>query len=152
MEKMKAIVVRKYGGPEVMTLEEIAVPEPGEDELLIRVHSCGVNPADWQIRSGKRHKLQEPFSYIPGFDFAGVVAATGQNVSSFQVGDAVYGGSGGTYAEYISCPANTLALKPASVNFLASVEGSTCNRDGLRTQRRISATTGSRPVHQLSDK
>ena len=120
MRKMKAIVVRRYGGPEVMNLEEMPVPEPGESELLIRVHGCGVNPADWQIRSGKRSRLEEPFSYVPGFDFAGVVEAIGSNVSGFQVGDAVYGGSRGSYAEYIVCPSNIVALKPNNLNFLQS--------------------------------
>jgi len=126
MKKMKAIVVRQYGGPEVMNLEELPVPKPDDDELLIRVHACGVNPADWQIRSGKRHKLQKPFSYIPGFDFSGVVEATGTDVLGFKVGDAVYGfGDGwgygkGSYAEYLVCKSNAISYKPKSLDFVQS--------------------------------
>jgi len=122
MKTMKAVVVRQYGGPEAMNLEELPVPKPDDDELLIRVRACGVNPADWQIRSGKRHKLQEPFSYIPGFDFSGVVEATGPDILGFEVGDAVYGygGTRGTYAEYLVCAPNVISHKPKNLDFVQS--------------------------------
>ena len=117
---MKAIRIHKYGGPDVLTYEDAPRPEPKEDELLVCVHAAGVNPADWQIRSGKRSMLQEPFSLILGFDVSGVVEAIGDSVTHFKVGDAVYGlsslGKGGAYAEYVSCPALDVAPKPASLD------------------------------------
>jgi len=102
--------------------EDALRPEPKEDELLIRVHATTVNPADWQIRSGRRFKLKRPFSLILGFDVSGVVEAVGNSVSDFQVGDAVYGWvdvrKGGAYAEYTAGPATDFAHKPQSLDHI----------------------------------
>jgi len=88
---MKAVRIHEYGGPDVLIYEDAPRPEPNEDELLIRVHAAGVNPADWQIRAGKRFVLEEPFSLTLGLDVSGVVAARGSAVADFEPGDAVYG-------------------------------------------------------------
>ena len=64
---MKAVRIHKYGEPDVLIYEDAPLPEPEEDELLIRVHAAGVNPADRQIRSGKRAVLKGPFPLILGF-------------------------------------------------------------------------------------
>lgn len=98
--------------------EDAPRPEPGEDDLLIRVHAAGVNPADWQIRSGKRGVLEEPFSMTLGFDLSGVVEATGSNVRHFEVGDAVYAMLPGAYAEYVAGPAASVAHKPRSLDHI----------------------------------
>lgn len=119
---MKAVRIHKYGGPRVLKYEDAPRPEPKEDELLIRVHAAGVNPADWQIRSGRRSKLKKPFSLILGGDVSGVVEAMGSSVTSFQVGDAVFGmvntQRGGAYAEYVTAPANNISHKPRSLDHI----------------------------------
>ncbi len=115
-KSMKAVRIHQYGGPEVLTYEEAPRPEPKEDEVLIRVHAAGVNPADWQIRSGKRGVLEDPFSLILGFDVSGVVEAIGSSVAHFKVGDAVYALQDGAYAEYVTSPATSVAHKPRSLD------------------------------------
>lgn len=115
---MKAVRIHKYGGPRVLKYEDVPLPEPKEDELLIRVHAAGVNPADWQIRSGKRFKLKKPFSLILGGDLSGVVEAVGSSVTNFVVGDVVYGTMCGAYAEYVTAPATNVAHKPRSLDHI----------------------------------
>jgi NADPH:quinone reductase-like Zn-dependent oxidoreductase len=87
---------------------------------LIRVHAVGVNPADWQIRSGRRSKQKKPFSLILGADVSGVVEAVGGSVTGFNIGDAVFGmvssQRGGAYAEYVATPAINIAHKPRSLD------------------------------------
>ncbi len=121
-KSMKAVRIHKYGGTDVLTYEDAPRPEPKDDEVLIRVHAAGVNPADWQIRSGKRFVLKEPFSLILGFDVSGVVETVGSSVAHFKVGDEVYGmlrlGKGGTYAEYVTSPATDVAHKPRSLDHI----------------------------------
>jgi NADPH:quinone reductase-like Zn-dependent oxidoreductase len=119
---MKAVRIHKFGGPRVLKYEDAPRPEPKEDELLIRVHAAGVNPADWQIRSGRRSKLKKPFSLILGGDVSGVVEAVGTSVTGFQIGDAVFGvvhtQRGGAYAEYVTAPASDIAHKPRSLDHI----------------------------------
>ena len=122
---MKAMQIHKYGGPRVLTYEDAPRPEPKEDELLIRLHATSVNPADWQIRSGRRFRLKKPFSLILGFDVSGIVEEVGSSVSDFQVGDAVFGmldiRKGGAYAEYTAGPATNFAHKPNSLDHIQAV-------------------------------
>jgi NADPH:quinone reductase len=98
---MKAIVVREYGEPEVMKIEEAPVPMPAAGQVLVRVRAAGVNPADSYARSGK-YASKPPLPYTPGSDGAGVVEAVGSGVLSRKVGDRVYlaRSVAGTYAEY----------------------------------------------------
>jgi len=102
---MKAIVVRGYGGPEVLKYEDVPRPEPKEDQILVRVIAAGVNPVDASARSGKYAKLfGTTLPFIPGFDIAGVVEKTGNKITKFKPGDAVHAmidlKDGGGYAEY----------------------------------------------------
>lgn len=117
---MMAVRIHRYGKPCVLTYEEVPRPDPKEDELLIRVHATSVNPADWQIRSGRRFKLRRPFSLILGFDISGVVEAVGSGVTGFNVGDAVFGmvdvRNGGAYAEYVTAPAASITQKPRTLD------------------------------------
>ena len=119
---MKAVRIHKYGEPGVLIYEDAPLPEPEEDELLIRVHATGVNPADRQIRSGKRAVLKGPFPLILGFDVSGVVEAVGGSIHHFKAGDAVYGmlslGKGGAYAEYVTSNAAGIAHKPPSLDHI----------------------------------
>ena len=122
IETMKAVRIHKYGGPGVLVYEDAPRPKPGQDELLIRVHAAGVNPADWQIRSGKRFKLKKPFSLILGGELSGVVEVAGTNVAHFKVGDEVFGTAeirkGGACAEYVAVPATSISHKPRSIDHI----------------------------------
>jgi len=105
---MKAILVREFGGPEVLTLGETSDPVPGPGEVLIRVHAAGVNPFDTYMRTGT-YAVKPPLPYIPGADAAGVVEAVGAGVTDLAVGARVYSygtrdGLIGGYAEKVVCP------------------------------------------------
>ena len=118
---MKAIVVHQYGGPEVLKLEEVPVPQPKDTDVLVRVIASGVNPADPLIVGGKfAEKFGTHLPLTPGYDIAGIVVKVGKNVKMLKVGDAVYGFPlfGGGWAEY--CVANQfeVSLKPKSLTFV----------------------------------
>jgi NADPH:quinone reductase-like Zn-dependent oxidoreductase len=115
---MQAVRFHEYGSPDVLRVETAPRPEPGEGEVLVRVHSAGVNPIDWKYRAGYLQgfaPLELP--HIPGFDLAGAVAEVGAGVSDFSTGDEVFGRGSGTYAEYAVAPVTTLAPKPVAVSF-----------------------------------
>lgn len=116
---MKAIRYHIHGGPEVLRLEELPVPKTGEREVLLRVHAVGVNPGDWQIRSGFAGDRFE-LPYIPGWDVSGVVVNVGDSVTSLRPGDEVFGmtANSGGCAEYVAVPSDQLALKPRSIDFV----------------------------------
>src|SRR4051812_20147361 len=99
---MQAIRVYQHGGPEQLILKRVARPVPQAGEVLIRIHATGVLPAEWKIRQGLFGGMfSAPFPYIPGSAVAGVVEQLGPGVSSFQIGQAVFGRSThGAYAEY----------------------------------------------------
>lgn len=114
---MKAIVVKERGGSEVLNLQEIAVPQPGAREVLVKVAVAGVNFADIMQHMGT-YPLQFPTPYIPGMEVAGIVAAVGDDVSHISVGNRVAAISfkAGGYAEYIVLPAEQLILLPEDVD------------------------------------
>ena len=122
---MKAITKKKYGGPEVLQLEEVEKPSPKEDHLLVKVVANSANPADWHILRGTplfarfSFGLFKPKEQILGADFAGVVEEVGKGVTNFKVGDRVFGESlaGGAFAEYISVPADVCAAMPQGADF-----------------------------------
>jgi NADPH:quinone reductase len=121
---MKAIVIDEYGGPEVLKLRDMPVPEIGNGQLLVRVKAAGVNPADWKIREGFVAQLfPHKLPLTPGWDMAGIVEALGKDVDSFKVGDAVYAYTRletvqfGTYAEFAPADEYMLAAKPANLDF-----------------------------------
>jgi NADPH:quinone reductase-like Zn-dependent oxidoreductase len=118
---MKAVVVHEYGGPEVLKYEDAPRPEPKENELLVRVIACGVNPADPLIVSGRYAKeFGTHLPLVPGYDVAGVVERTGAKVTKFKVGDGVYGYAlfGGGWAEDAVLAEHEAALKPKSLTFV----------------------------------
>ncbi len=125
--RMKAIVCTKYGPPDVLKLEEIQKPTPGDDEILVEVHAATVNYSNLILVRGKPFLarlgfgLLKPKLKIPGSDIAGRVEAVGRNAKQLRPGDEVFGdlsncGRGG-YAEYVCVPENVLALKPANISF-----------------------------------
>jgi len=115
---MKAIIVKNFGAPEVMNLEEIETPEPNENQILVRVKAAGVNPVDTYIRTGTYAQKPE-LPYTPGKDAAGVIEKIGANVQSFAVGDRVLTADSvsGTYAEFCLCEEKHLIKLPENVSF-----------------------------------
>ncbi len=123
-ELMKAIVYRCYGSPDVLEFEDIAKPTPADNEVLVKVHAASVNPLDWHYMRGSPYFMRlgtglgAPNRTSMGVDFAGTVEAVGNNVKRFKVGDEVFGGRSGAFAEYVIVPDDrALALKPANVTF-----------------------------------
>ena len=118
---MKAVVAHEYGAPAVLNYEDAPRPEPKENEFLVRVIACGVNPADPLVVSGvAAQAFGTHLPLIPGYDVAGVVETTGAKVTKFKKGDAVYGYAlfGGGWAEYAVLGENEAALKPKSATFV----------------------------------
>jgi NADPH:quinone reductase-like Zn-dependent oxidoreductase len=122
MPLMKAVIVREYGGPEVLKLEDVARPEPKENEVLVRVIAAGVNPIDTIIRGGVFAKeFGTHLPLVPGYDIAGVVEKAGKKTTRFKVGDAVYAYiRGGGYAEYAIATEEQVSPKPKSLTFIAA--------------------------------
>ena len=124
---MKAVVMERYGTPDVLELRDVATPTPKADEVLVRVHAASVNDWDWGMLHGTPfmnrafNGLFTPKVQIIGGDIAGRVEAVGADVEAFQPGDEVYGDlcmSGfGAFAEYVSAPDAGLAHKPPGMTF-----------------------------------
>ena len=118
---MKAVVVHEYGGPEVLKYEDVARPEPKDDELLVRVNAAGVNPVDRVARSEKQF-FNIKLPAIPGYDIAGVVEKTGGKITKFKTGDPIYAyialDKGGGYADYAVATEREAALKPKSLTYV----------------------------------
>src|SRR6266550_606142 len=123
---MKAIVQDRYGTSEVLELREIAKPEIGEGDVLVRVRAAGVNPGDWAIMGGLPYiarpvyGLRKPKNRVRGTDVAGQVEAVGASVTRFRQGDEVFGSSrqlGGAFAEYAAVSEDALAPKPTNLTF-----------------------------------
>ena len=116
---MKAERIHSFGGPDVLHLEEVELPQPGPHEVLVRVHAAGVNPADWKMREGKYGNPTLPS--ILGWDFSGVIEAIGPSVELFRVGEEVFGCASeksGSYAEYALAPTNQVAEKPQALDHI----------------------------------
>lgn len=119
--KMRAIVIRAYGGPEVMKLENVARPKPADDEVLIRGFAASINPVDVAIRKGYLAKLVGNFPLILGMDAAGIVEKIGNKVTKYKAGDPVFAfftlKDEGGYAEFVTAKEDEVALKPGTVSF-----------------------------------
>jgi len=116
---MRAVRFHEHGGSDVLQVEDVDTPDPAADEVLVEVDGAGVNPVDTYIREGATDPFTLPM--IPGIDAGGTVAAVGESVSGFEVGDPVYGtGIGknhyGGYAEYAAVPEDRLVGLPAGVD------------------------------------
>lgn len=119
---MKAIVTSEYGGVEVLKPQEVAKPVIKDDEILVQVHACSVNPIDWKVRRGDFKiltGLKPP--RILGGDYAGVVAEVGRQVTAHKVGDAVWGFieafNRGTYAEFVKVKEAEIGPMPKNLSF-----------------------------------
>jgi NADPH:quinone reductase-like Zn-dependent oxidoreductase len=121
---MKAIVQDKYGTADVLELRDVEKPQPGDDELLIRVHAAGVDPGVWHLMTGlpylvrvMGYGLRRPKIRVRGTDVAGTVVAVGKNVTQLKEGDQVYGTCDGSFAEHACARAERIAPKPANLSF-----------------------------------
>lgn len=120
---MRAIVHDQYGPPDGLNLQEVETPAAEDDEVLVRVHSASVNPMDWHYVRGIPYVmrlqtgLRNPTTAIRGNDLAGRVEAVGPDVETLQPGDEVFGGTNGTFAEYVASREGNLAKKPATLSF-----------------------------------
>jgi NADPH:quinone reductase-like Zn-dependent oxidoreductase len=121
--RMKAIVHRQYGSPDVLELKDVEKPSAADNQLLIRVHAAAANPIDWHYMRGTpyivrmRLGLGRPKFTRLGLDFAGTVEAVGKNVRRFKAGDEIFGVADGAFAEYVTSTEEGLALKPSNMTF-----------------------------------
>lgn len=120
--QMKAAQISRFGDRSVLELNNIDVPTPGADDVLIKVKTAAVNPVDWKIREGYlQPMLNHELPLTIGWDVAGVVDAVGANVSHLSVGDEVYSRpeitKNGSFAEYMIATAEEVALKPKSLSW-----------------------------------
>lgn len=151
---MKAIVQRRYGDPgDVLELRGIDRPEPGDHEVLVRVHASSVNPADWLELVGRPYVLRPLFGLgrprrrIRGKDVAGTVEAVGSKVTRLRPGAEVFGElPGGGYAEYAVAAEDALALKPAGLGF---PEAAAVPLAGITALQGIRDAGGVKPGHRV---
>jgi alcohol dehydrogenase len=118
---VKAVRIHQYGDPEVLCVEEVARPEPGPRDVLVKVHATAVNPVDWKIRGGgQRTVIRYRLPWILGLDVSGVVQAVGADVTRFSVGDEVWSSPihtrPGCYAEYVCIDERQVARKPSNID------------------------------------
>jgi len=119
---MRAVVLKGFGGLEMLEEHDLPVPEPGPGEVLVKNLAIAVNPVDAKIRAAGRWAGVEP-PFVLGYDAAGVVAKVGPGVKDLKEGDEVYytpeifGNPHGTYAEYTPVPAGLVAKKPKNLSF-----------------------------------
>ena len=121
---MKAVVYRRYGGPEVLEYTDVPDPKVAQNSVLVRVRAAGLNPADHMLQAGLGESHTDAwFPVIPGWDVAGVVERVGAGVSEFAPGDEVIGYirqdilHHGAYAELVSSPVETLVRKPRTASW-----------------------------------
>jgi len=113
---MKTVIVTRYGGPEVLELREVSIPEPGPGQLRIRVRAAGLNYADIMQREGL-YPNGPKAPYGAGFEVSGEIDQLGEGVANWAVGDAVMAFCQNGYSEYVIAQAVQVMPKPAELNF-----------------------------------
>jgi NADPH:quinone reductase-like Zn-dependent oxidoreductase len=123
---MKALVIRGYGGLDMLDVAEVPAPKVGPGQVLIRVAAAGVNPIDWRIRKGEmKMMVRAKLPITLGAEVSGEIAEVGSGVTRLKVGDAVYSlvpGDIGGFAEYVAVPEEAAAVRPKTVD---AVRGAT---------------------------
>lgn len=126
-DTMKAIVSRCYGGPESLEYVDVEKPKAGPKDIVVKVEAAAVNPLDYHYMRGSPYLMRlasgigSPSDSRMGVDFAGVVVETGNEVTRFSIGDAVFGGRSGAFAEYVLIAEDgAIAAKPDNVSFEAA--------------------------------
>jgi NADPH:quinone reductase-like Zn-dependent oxidoreductase len=120
---MRAATIDRYGSPDVIDVTEIDRPSVRPDEVLIAVRAASVNPYDWHMMTGTplivrlQGGIRAPKTKVLGVDVAGVVEAVGADITRFSVGDEVFGGAAGGFADYVTVKDDTLVVKPDNITF-----------------------------------
>jgi NADPH:quinone reductase-like Zn-dependent oxidoreductase len=148
---MKAVVYDRYGPPDVLRLEDVRVPTPGEKQVLVKVAATSVNLSDWETLRGtpaysRIGGLRTPARHVLGSDIAGTVEAVGPGVTRFRPGDEVYGDNlrlKGGFAEYAVAPEPALTRKPEALSF---TEASTIPQSGAIA---LQGTAGAGPGQRV---
>jgi NADPH:quinone reductase-like Zn-dependent oxidoreductase len=146
---VKAITQDAYGSADVLKLRDVPRPEPGEKQVLVRVHAAGLDPSVWHLMTGLPYMVRmmgfgfrAPKFHVCGTDAAGRVEAVGAGVSRFRVGDEVFGACRGSFAEYACASEDRLAARPANLTLAqaAAVPVSALTAlQGLRDQGKVRA-------------
>jgi NADPH:quinone reductase-like Zn-dependent oxidoreductase len=161
---MKAVRIHQYGGREVLSIDDVPVPDIAPDEVLVRVVAASVNPVDWKVREGYLARMiPHPLPLTLGWDVSGVIAAVGAQVTRWQVGDAVFSrpdlARDGTYAEYVAIRADECARKPRTISHVEAASlplaGITAweamvDKAGVRPGQRVLIQAGSGGVGSLA--
>ncbi len=118
VKTMKAMRIGQYGGPEQLHFEDVDVPMPAADQVLVHIQAASVNPVDVKLATGKL--LQLKFPWIPGGDFSGIIEAVGEGATDLREGQEVFGSTpgGGSYAQYAVTKADFLSPKPSKLNHI----------------------------------
>src|SRR6185295_121792 len=118
---MKAVVITRFGGPEVLEIQDVSDPQPGPDEVLVRVRSSALNRADLLQRAGGYAAPPGASQNISGLEFAGEVAELGTNAQRWQKGDRVMGiTGGGAHGEFVTTHQDALAAVPPNLEWSAA--------------------------------
>jgi NADPH:quinone reductase-like Zn-dependent oxidoreductase len=117
---MRAVVQRRYGGPETLQVEDVPRPTVGSDQVLVRVRAAALNPTDYVVMRGllrPQTGWRRPREAVGGFDVAGIVESVGANVADLAPGEAVFGTCRGSFAEYAVGSPERLVPKPERLSF-----------------------------------
>jgi NADPH:quinone reductase-like Zn-dependent oxidoreductase len=148
---MRAVVYDRYGGPDVLRVEDVPMPSPAAGQVLIRVAATSVNLSDWECLRGspayaRIGGLRRPARRVLGSDIAGTVEAVGSGVTRFRPGDEVYGDNlalKGGFAEYVIAPGHVLAPKPPGLGF---AEAATIPQAGVIAYQGLAGVAAGRHV------
>jgi NADPH:quinone reductase-like Zn-dependent oxidoreductase len=147
---VKAVVISRYGGPEVVEYRDVTAPEPAAGQVLVRVHAASVNPIDWQLRDGLvKLFVRVRFPVVLGCDLAGVVTRVGPGVTRLRAGDEVFAmmpHDWGAQAEYVALPAELVVPKPAG---LSMEEAAAVPATAVTAVHALRDTAGVRPGQQV---
>src|SRR5215469_505643 len=147
---MKAVVISRYGGPEVLEYRDVPAPVVKDDEVLVRVAAASVNPIDWQLRDGLvKLFIRVRFPVILGCDVAGTVVQVGRHVSRLRVGDEVFAmmpHDWGAQAELVAIPADLVLLKPGG---MTTVEAASVPATAVTAVHALRDIAGVRPGQEV---
>ncbi len=147
---MRAFVLTRYGGPEAAELRDVAVPEPGPDEVQIAVKAAGLNPVDFKLREGKLRVIASyPLPIVLGCELSGVVTSVGARVTRFSPGDEVFTRVAkdrlGAFAETACVHEDLVAKKPKALDFVQAAAVPLAALTALQALRdELSVGSGSR--------
>jgi NADPH:quinone reductase-like Zn-dependent oxidoreductase len=133
---MRAVRIHAYGHSDQVQLEDIAMPRAHAGEVLVGIHAVGVNPVDWKIREGLLARVApRALPFTLGQDLAGRVISLGEDVTSIEASDTVYGFASGAYAEYAVVSPSMIASKPRTVHDTVAAALPTPGLTALQTVR-----------------